>query len=148
MIERPLYVADASVVVRWYLLNPPFLTQALRVREDYQEQRISLIAPDNLLYELGGAIHQAVIRRFLSAEDGIQRYRSFDEQPIPLIGAGQLAVPAFELSLRFGCSFYDSIYLALAQTRNIPLIHADGNLRRALGGRFPFELWIEDYGLS
>ena len=69
----------------------------------------------------------------------------FLEQDIALIETNELVLPAFELSMRFGCSYYDAVYLEIARRFDYPFVHADGNLRRVLAGRFPQELWIEDY---
>lgn len=56
-----------------------------------------------------------------------------------------LILPAYRLARRFGCSYYDAIYLALAEATALPFLHADDKLRRNLGTRFPLSLWIEDY---
>ena len=64
---------------------------------------------------------------------------------IPTVHQEAFLRRGLELSAQYGCSFYDSIYLAVAEAANCPLVHADGKLRNALGGRFPFEFWIEGY---
>src|SRR5205814_1432340 len=62
--ERPLYIVDASVVSRWYLLNPPYVEDSLKIRRDYDNDRISLVAPANLRYEVEGAIRHSISSRF------------------------------------------------------------------------------------
>ena len=145
MTERPIYVIDSSIVTRWYLRNEPFLVAASRTQDDYQNQTISLIAPNNLRFEVSGAIRQAINQRYIRASDGegyIQRVLEWD---FPLIDADVLILPAYRLSVRLGCSFYDAMYLSLGEYRDMPVIHADRNLHKALAGRFPLEVWIEDY---
>jgi predicted nucleic acid-binding protein len=44
-----------------------------------------------------------------------------------------------------GCSYRDAGYLALADLLGCPFVHADDKLRDKLAGRFPHEVWIEDY---
>jgi len=143
--EISLLVIDASIVARWYLPSPPHVDLARQVRSDYQENRISLTAPDNLPIEVGGALHQAMRARYIRSEDSESWYNEFLDWNLPLVETADLLRPAYRLSLRFGCSFYDAIYLVLAQQENLPFLHADQRLHNALGGRFPFELWIEDY---
>lgn len=46
-----------------------------------------------------------------------------------------------------GVPNYDGVYLALAQATHAPLLHADKKLRNALGNRFPYARWIEEYSL-
>src|SRR5438270_8106140 len=61
MVERPLYLVDASIVVRWYLNSPPHVDLARQVRDDYLANRIAVLAPENIRAEVGGAIHQAIV---------------------------------------------------------------------------------------
>ncbi|MBI3978194.1 MAG: type II toxin-antitoxin system VapC family toxin [Chloroflexi bacterium] len=145
MTDRPFYVVDASIVVRWYLRNEPYLAQALQVLEDYQENRINLLAPDNLRLEVAGAIRQAVTGRVVRPARGEQMLQDFLAWQIPMVAFSDLIMPAFQLSVRMGCSFYDAIYLTVAKEQQLPVIHADDRLRNALGNRFPLALWIEDY---
>ena len=145
MVERPLYVVDASIIVRRYLNSPPHVDLARQVREDYLANRIAVLAAENLRAEVGGAIHQAVVSRSIRAPDGETRYRSFLNLGISTVETENLYLPAYRLSIRLGCSFYDAIYLALGEARNVSIIHADNRLRHALGTRFPLERWIEDY---
>jgi predicted nucleic acid-binding protein len=133
------------VVGRWLVANEPFVTQALQVKSDFDADRIVLIAPENLLHEVTGIVHQAVFARRISARRGLDLLDQFISYDIQLIQTDELVRPAFELSLRYGCSYYDAIYLEIARRYNYPFIHVDGNLRRALNGRFPLEVWIEKY---
>jgi len=145
MAEKPSFVVDASVVARWYLLNPPYLRQALQIRDDFREERISIFAPNNLLVEVSGSIHHGMITKLISpnlVESVLQDLLDLD---IPTIEATDLILPAFRLSRRLGCSYYDSLYLAAADLTGYPFIHADGRLHESLGGRFNAEIWIEDY---
>lgn len=148
MSERLLFIVDASIVGRWYLRNEPFVEAALRIQDDYLNQRIALLAPDNLRYEVAGAIRQAVNQRQIRASDGEHYIRRVLQWDIPLVDGEELILPAYQLSIRLGCSFYDAIYLTLGESRGIPVVHADRRLHTALAGRFPLETWIEDYGTS
>lgn len=145
MAEQLPYVPDASVVGRWLVPNEPFVAQALRVKTDFDEDRIALVAPENLLHEVTGIIHQAVFARQINARHGLDLLDQFLSFDIDLIQTDELVRPAFELSVRYGCSYYDAIYLEVARRYAYPFVHADGKLRRALNGRFPREVWIDDY---
>jgi predicted nucleic acid-binding protein len=144
MTERSATVVDASVVSRWYVNNPPFVEEASRVLADFDIERISLVAPENLLHEVAGTIHQAVFARRLSARRGGEQLERFVAREITWIDTNDLVLPAWDLSIRYGCSYYDAIYLEIARRQNYPFVHADLRLRNALAGRFPLELWIED----
>src|SRR6266852_1109520 len=107
MVEHPLYVVDASIVVRWYLNSPPHVDLARQVRDDYLANQIAVLAPENLRAEVGGAIHQAIVARSIRAADGETRYRSFLNLGISMVETENLYLPAFSLSLRLWCIFYD-----------------------------------------
>ena len=136
---------DASVVSRWYLRSQPFLEAVDRVRADYDAGRTIILAPENRLHEVTGAIHQAIFAGRLTAQHGIEQLDLLLHLPVVFVQVDELIRPAVELSLRYGCSYYDAIYLEIARRRSCHLIHADGNLRRDLNGRFALVLWIEDY---
>ncbi len=121
------------------------MERSLSVRDDYVAGRINLIGPDNLAVEVVGAIRQAVSARYISASVGERHVEDFWQWNIDLVDTKPLILPAYRLSIRLGCSFYDAIYLVLAESHNLPFIHADRNLKNALNGRFAQELWIEDY---
>src|SRR5262249_44367450 len=137
--------ADTSVVARWHLNNPPYVASSLAVRDDYVAGRINLIGPDNLAVEVVGAIHHAVNARYISAAVGERHVEQFWRWKIALVDTKPLTLPAYRLSIRLGCSFYDAIYLFLAESRDLPFVHADRNLKNALNGRFSQEVWVEDY---
>ncbi len=143
--ERPSFIVDASLVARWELRNPPYLVEALRVRDDYLEQRISLAAPNNLLVEVSGAIHHGMLTRLITPEQVEVRLEHLLNLEIPTFDNSDLLIPAHRLSRRLGCSFYDSLYLAVTEALGVPFIHADARLRQTLAGRFRLELWIQDY---
>jgi predicted nucleic acid-binding protein len=46
---------------------------------------------------------------------------------------------------RYDCSYYDGLYLALAEAARCPFVYADQRLRNTLAGRCPRAMWIEDY---
>ncbi|HEX5416806.1 MAG TPA: type II toxin-antitoxin system VapC family toxin [Chloroflexota bacterium] len=145
MAERPIYVVDASIAVRWFLRNPPYVEQSLAVGVDFSAQRTSLLAPDNFVYEVASSIRHAAVARILTVDQAEAGIAEFLKWEILTIEATELILPACRLSFRFGCSFYDSLYLAVADFTGHPFIHADAKLHRTLGGRFPLELWIEDH---
>jgi predicted nucleic acid-binding protein len=145
MAERPAYVPDASIVARWELRNPPYLEPALRVFGDFDAERIELLAPHNLLVEVSGAIHHAMLTSLISPEQVEARIQDVLDLAIPTLQIDDLLLPAHRLSRRLGCSFYDSLYLAVSDLTGYPFLHADGRLHRTLAGRFVREVWIEDY---
>lgn len=147
MAERPRYVLDASVALKWLLRldDESHLAEADAVLTDYQEARIGLLTPNHLRYEVGHGLRRAVIRERLSWDAGRAALEWFSALRLPTMHHDTLLLQGWDLSRAHGCSFYDAVYLALAQATRYPLIHADNRLRNALDSRFPLELWIEGY---
>jgi predicted nucleic acid-binding protein len=143
--ESPRYVIDASVIGKWHLIDEDHIQQALAVLEDLRRGFIDLVAPVHLRYEVRSLILRAVRARRLSYESALVTASEFELRGVRLIDSPANADTAIQTAMRYGIGYYDSLYIALADELGVRLIHADGRLRRGLGGRFPLELWIEDY---
>jgi len=53
MVKR--IVVDASVITRWYL-NEEWSDLSLKLRDDYEQGNLILIAPFLIYYEIGNAL--------------------------------------------------------------------------------------------
>ncbi len=145
MNRNPDLVIDASIVVRWQLTDEAEFGAAKLVRDDFIEGRIALVAPEHIRYEVPSAIRNAYRTRRVTADQGARAIQLFLGLRLPTVGDDALLHMAFEIALRFGCSYYDALYLALAESLNVPFVHADNRLRNGLGDRFPLALWVGDY---
>ncbi len=149
MAEIPQLVVDASVVVPELLRSQdePYTDIARQVFTHFHEGRIRLIAPEHIRAEVGHALLRAVRRRRISAQQGADALDLFYSWQLETVRHTGVLLGGWQLAQRYGCSFYDAGYLALAVMNNCRFIHADGKLRNALRGQFPNELWIEAYSL-
>lgn len=120
---------------------------AATVRKDLEAGQIVLFAPDQIRYEVGAAILNAARARppRLATAEGSLTISDVGLWGVNFVTDNDLLPAAYLMGRRWGCSFYDGLYVALAQRLGVPLLHADNNLRNALGDRFPLALWIEDY---
>lgn len=144
--NRPIrYVVDASVVIKWHLRDEQFVDEADSLLSDMLSGLVLLIAPDHIRYEVASAIHTAVRMARITEEDGRAAIEQFLGWHLPTATGDGLIIAAYDIARRFGCGFYDGLYLATADHIGAPLIHADRRLHNALGRRFPQELWIQDY---
>jgi predicted nucleic acid-binding protein len=117
----------------------------MAILTDFSNDRVSLIAPAHLQYEVSNAIRTAVHRQRLPSQSGLDAIERFLALPIALITGEALILTGYALALQYQCAFYDGLYLALADQADCPLVHADRRSRNTLGGRFSRDLWIEDY---
>lgn len=149
MAEVSRFVVDASIATQWHLRDPleHHVERAAAVRRDLEAGRIVLFAPDQIRYEVGAAILNATRTRppRLTTAEGSLTISDVGLWGVTFVADNDLLPAAYLMGRRWGCSFYDGLYVALAQRLGIPLLHADNNLRNALGNSFPLALWIEEY---
>lgn len=145
MPNRPRFVVDASVAVKWLLSDEQYGDQALALLAEYREGRVDLSAPDLIRYEVASAIRVATRTQRVDFQIGRRAITLFLSLGIPTITTEKLILSAYDVSGRFGCSLYDGLYLALAKAQKCPLIHADRALRNLLAEDTPLAMWIGDY---
>ena len=141
----PRYVVDASVAAKWHLRDEPLTDLTDAVLKAFRNNLIELIAPDCIWYEVTAAIRKALRTGRVTTDDARDSVADFAGLLMPTVGSRSLIVPAYDRALRYGCSVYDGVYLALADAFGVPFLHADARLQNALGGRVARELWIENW---
>lgn len=148
MTERPTYVVDASVIGKWFLHGLPdeqYIQPALSLLSNFEAGRISLIGPAHLHYEVPSILCKAIGSRRISASKATDAVDAFQSLTIRMVYSPSLIRFGVSHAIHYQCTLYDALYLALAETAGLRFIHADSKLRRTLRGRFPSELWIENY---
>lgn len=133
-------VVDASVVAKWFI-SEVHSDAALRLLDGEDE----LIAPDLLYAELGNILWKKQRRGELQAEQAIKTMGLLRLAPIRWYASEPLAESALAIGCELARSFYDSLYLALAVSRNCQLVTADRRLYNGLHGTRlqTCMLWIE-----
>jgi predicted nucleic acid-binding protein len=134
-------VVDASVAVKWFL--PEIHSQeASRLLNGEFE----LMAPDLIWSELGNVLWKRWRRRELTREAASEILRDFKRYPLRIVRSGPILDETWRLASTLNRSFYDSVYLALAETENSALITADLNFFNALkGSRLSTSMiWVEE----
>ena len=119
-------VVDASIVAKWYLRDEEFLPQADALLDNFLTGVEMLASPHFARYELANAVTRAVRLDRISGDDAASAVRDFAGLQIAreLDSDSRLAAAA-SLAGQFGVSFYDALYLALAEELNLRLVTAD-----------------------
>jgi predicted nucleic acid-binding protein len=125
-------VVDASVIFEFLALGDREQAVAKRV---LGEQK-ALWAPELLDAEVGNALRRAVRRKSIGADQAAAALGELRKLPIHRVSHERLA--QFAWLLRDNVSFYDSLYVALAQLLEKPLLTLDARL-----GRAPVDIEIE-----
>lgn len=119
-------VIDASVAIKWVIAEP-FSEQAHALLTEP-----TLCAPAHWQGEAVNALWAQVIRGVWPAEDAIERAAILKDAPVEPVPLAQLLNPALKLAIALHSTVYDSLYVALAVARGIPLISDDQKLLRKM----------------
>jgi predicted nucleic acid-binding protein len=136
-------VLDACVAVKWYLPreNEAFVDEAFELLARHKQKEIRLTAPDSFWAEFGNVIWKAVRQGRIEervARIALDDIRAWD---IEVFQTEELLDGALTIAITKGRSFYDALYVTLAQELQCEMITADEKLVNALGSRFPVR-WL------
>lgn len=135
------FVVDSSVVVKWFL--PEEHTEAARGLLGGDNR---LIAPDLVRAEVGNVLWKHWRRGEIPAEAALGVLQDLERLPLGIESSRPLVGVAWGVARRFGRSFYDGLYVALAERADCTLVTADRKLYNALregdlAGRLT---WVEE----
>jgi predicted nucleic acid-binding protein len=135
------YVIDASTAFQWEVSEPDS-PKAIQLREDYRSGVHELISPDIFPAEVGNALLVAERKgRIVAGQFAVSLTAILASCPDlhttrPLIPRACYIIAA--VTTGFRVSFYDALYVALAERESCDLISGDGKLVRNLQTGYPF----------
>ena len=135
------FVVDASVGVKWFLLEDHTEYARILLSEDFV-----LFAPDLVRAEVGNVMWKRWTRGDVSSEAAEEALGHLERLPLRIRSSRPLMKTAWDIARRFDRSFYDGLYVALARHEGCPLVTADRRLYNALSGGDLDEhvVWVED----
>ena len=137
-----LLVLDASVAVKWFLLaEEPFKDRAMQLLAQSQDGKIDFVIPDLFWAELGNVLCKAVRQGRSTTRDAEESLRKAKKMELLAVSSAELIEEAFDIARRHNRSFYDSIYVALAVSRQAILVTADEKLANATAAYLPVK-WL------
>lgn len=134
-------VPDASVVVKWFV-EEEHSTKAARLRDDFLDGRVGLVAPTLLRYEVINALKWS--NGFGTAELVRASTAIEDYQLAEVHIEGGYAEETIRIAAEHGLTIYDSAYLALGKVRGLGVLTADDKLLRR-AGRVGYLRHIKNY---
>lgn len=127
-------VIDASVVLKWYLADEEDGEKALKLLDDYVSDRVTLVAPALLEFEVASGLAMARRRgRALDYEDVLRAMDGFSGLGIELRPLFPLFPKVLDYCGKYNLSAYDASYAALADEEKAILITADKRLLNSAG---------------
>ncbi len=118
------YVMDTSVVIKWFSEhNETDITNALAIRNEILESKISLIVPSLLFYELANALRYNNKFTVNDVKNAVKSVidMGFNVKTV----TNDLIKRAIEIAFEFNITVYDSCFLVLSQIEKKNLITAD-----------------------
>jgi predicted nucleic acid-binding protein len=130
-------ILDSSVAFKWVVAEP-YTDKSLRVRDDFRNGLVELLAPDVYAVEVAHALTRAERQgRIAVAQSG--RLLADILSTLPILHPSLSLLPrACELSSQMRVGVYDCLYIALAEREGCELITADDKLVKNLQPQFPF----------
>jgi len=142
------WVIDASVAAKWYLRDEANLEQADAVQNAHDRGDVVLTAPRFFSYEVLAVIRNAIAARHITPADAArfsQQFVASEFVTAPESESDLFLLRAHRLSLRYGCSFYDALYLELAEELGWRFLTAERRLTQLLARRAPYLVELRNY---
>lgn len=124
------YVLDCSVALKWFIPEP-LSERAIPALDRFRGGSLALIAPEIILAEFGHGLRKRVGYRQLAREEASKIWEDFLSLEIDLTPSRDLAKLAFPLALDHMGTFYDALYVALAEREDLKILTADERMVNA-----------------
>ena len=128
------FIVDCSVAAKW-ILSEPDSEAAWNWYTRFESRELSLIAPDLILVEFASLVSKHYRRKLLSATEAERSYALFAEIVPPLVDSRPRLNAALALSLEYGASLWDCVYIVLGIECECPCLTADKRLLRSPIGK-------------
>lgn len=137
-------VIDASVVLKWYIPDEE-MECADRIKRDFLDKRIRLLAPSIIHYEINNVVLNAVRSKRLSVNKAALALKDFYFSDIGFHSSPSLLLSTFGLAKKYNISSYDASYVALSQSAKVPFYTADAKLLGKVKGRVSLVKSLVEY---
>lgn len=140
------WVVDASVVAKWYLRDEEGVSQADRLMNRYVDGQAYLTTPQLARYELANAVYWASRRGRMDEATARAAVTAFDELGLAQAKDDDTRLNAsIRLARQFRISFYDALYLALAEELRLRMVTADAALHERVAQDMPQVMLIQEF---
>jgi len=124
-MEETKVVLDASIIVKWFL-KELYSEEAIKVRNDYVQRKISIAVPSLLIYEVLNALRYSGIYSEEELKEiclALNKY-GFEIHDLE----GDLKNKVVTIAYKYNITVYDASYIALAMKLKTVLYTADDEL--------------------
>ena len=122
-------VVDASVIVKWFV-EEEGSDKSLKLRDQYIEGKIRIIAPELVTFE---ALNALYYKKLFSEDELKEISEALEAYSLTLYPLrGEYADKAVEIAFKNDITIYDASYIALAVIKDARMYTADRKLIRKL----------------
>ncbi len=118
-------VVDASAAAKWFL-NEEDTEKALALREAHVEGRLSLTAPDLIVYEVANALHYHPKVTSQELKESVKALLELELDLVP--PSSEFCSRTADAARKLAISIYDASYIALSDLVATNLVTADRRL--------------------
>lgn len=125
-MERQKKIADASVIVKWFL-HEDKSDKVILLIEDHLRNKIQIVVPELLFIEVLNTLKdkEKDDKKLRDAFSLLWKAQFF------IVPLNQFILEtSLKISLEYNLSMYDALYAALAQIHGCPLITEDNKLKK------------------
>lgn len=120
-------VLDSSVIAKWYFPEE-YQQKSLKLKRLHIENQITITAPKLLLFELGNVF----VKRGLNQRDFNDNFQKLLNFEIDFVETDLVLLEStFAVARQYRITFYDAVYVALAQKLKCDLVTDDRRLYQA-----------------
>ncbi len=138
---KRVVVLDTSVVAKWFKGGEPLAAEAKALRQAYYEDRLSIITPDLVPYELANVLRYSAE---VTKTDSLSAMESLYALGVEIAPATLALIKrGLELAYQYDMAVYDAAFIALAEDLQADFVTADEKLLRKVTG-LPFCHFLGD----
>jgi len=141
IVEKKI-VIDASIGIKWFKFeNENNLENALFLREKILNNEITVFIPDLFLYEI---LNTLLLNTSFTADELNEALNTIYLMELQIINSDKdLLKRALSISYNYKVTYYDSLYISLAEVSNALLVTEDKKIL-SLREKFDFIKLIEE----
>lgn len=137
-------VIDASVVLKWYLVDEKHGENALGLLNRYISNELDILAPSLLEYEVINGLIIAMRRGRIEEETVFTAIDGFLDLGVELKNLSMFSAKVLHYCRVYNRSAYDASYLALAEEEGIALITSDRGMYNAVRNDLQWVKYLGD----
>jgi predicted nucleic acid-binding protein len=129
--NMPAVVLDTSVIIKWFFRDEEDYDKANEIFTYFGNELLEVLVPDLNKYEFGNVLLKKKVSD-LRADIIISQLHSLDIKFVRQTKS--LSQLSYKIAKVLNITYYDSSFLAIAKTKNIPLVTANPKHQRSIDG--------------